>query len=56
MKEAAYLLGIPYGTYYAYETGERKPHQNCCLECLERKLLLTAPPMPSAPVPITFHL
>lgn len=51
-KEAAYLLGIPYDTYNKYERGEREPHHTCCACCLERKMLLTAPSIPAAPVPL----
>jgi hypothetical protein len=50
-KEAAYLLGIPQQTLSSYETGNRTPHQCGCMECLERKMLLTAPPMPK-PTPL----
>jgi hypothetical protein len=56
LKEAAFILGIPYETYRAYELGRRKPHHNCCLCCLEKKMLLSAPVITPRPIPITFRL
>jgi hypothetical protein len=52
VKEAAFILGIPYSTYKAYESGSRLPHPNCCGCCLEKKMLLTAPVVIPAPRPL----
>jgi hypothetical protein len=50
MKEAAFILGLPYSTYQAYESGTREPHANCCACCLEKRMLLSAPLVIPAPV------